>query len=123
MTLNHLNLGVNDLAATAEMFEAHFGMSRVEGYPFNAAMAFLNDQNGALISLFKVKDATYPKIFHIGFMQETREEVLAIRAGLLASGFEPQEPKDEHGRFAFYVQAPGGFSIEVSSSQAPVPSA
>lgn len=115
MTLNHINLGVTDIPATVEMFETHFGLHRPQGFLFNLAMAFLNDDSGNLISLFKVKDATYPKIFHIGFMQQSRQQVLDIHAGLQAAGFEPQEPRDEHGRFTFYFQAPGGFTIEVNA--------
>lgn len=73
MTLNHINLGVTDIPATVEMFETHFGLHRPQGFPFNPAMAFLNDDSGNLISLFKVKDTIYPKIFHIGFMQQNRQ--------------------------------------------------
>ena len=43
--------------------------------PLNDKMAFLRDDSGALISLFRVKDATYPKIFHIGFIRDTVAEV------------------------------------------------
>ena len=48
-------------------------------------------------------------------MQETREQVMDIHAKLHASGFEPQEPREEHGRFTFYFQAPGGFTVEVNA--------
>ena len=115
MQLNHLNLGVTEIPATVSMFETYFGLRRVGFAPSNDKMAFLNDDNGALISLFRVKDVTYPKIFHIGFTQATAAEVIAIHERLKAGGFDPQEPREEHGRFTFYFTAPGGFMVEVNT--------
>lgn len=117
MTLNHLNLGVTDVTATVAMFETYFGLRRIEGFPGDARMAFLNDEAGMLLSLFKVNDASYPKIFHVGFMRPTTREVDEVRDRLLAGGFEPGTPRDEHGRYTFYFQSPGGFTVEVNSFQ------
>ena len=115
MKLNHLNLGVTEIAETAAMFETYFGLRRAEGMPFNEKMAFLRDDNEALISLFRVKDAAYPKIFHIGFIQDSVEQVLEVHAKLTSGGFEPDQPKEEHGRTTFYVGSPGGVVIEVDA--------
>jgi catechol 2,3-dioxygenase-like lactoylglutathione lyase family enzyme len=115
MNLNHINLGVIEVAPTVEMFETYFGLRRVEGFPSNQKMAFLTDDAGALISVFKVADATYPTIFHIGFTRPTVTEVSAIRERLSAGGFEPEEARHEHGRFTFYFKSPGGFTVEVNS--------
>lgn len=114
MKLNHINLGVTEIAPTVAMFETYFGLTPM-GLPVNDKMAFLTDDAGAVLSLFRVKDATYPKIFHIGFIQETTDEVRAIHARLAEGGFEPEEPREEHGRFTFYFKAPGGFTVEVNA--------
>ena len=76
MNLNHINLGVTDVPATVAMFETYFGLVRPEGMPLTPKMAFLIDDAGSLVSLFKVPDATYPKIFHIGFTRPTAAEVV-----------------------------------------------
>jgi catechol 2,3-dioxygenase-like lactoylglutathione lyase family enzyme len=115
MILNHINLGVSDVPATVAMFETYFGLTAPPGMPTTDRMAFLTDDVGALVSLFKVNDVTYPKIFHIGFTQKTVAEVLAIRDRLLAGGFTPDAAREEHGRFTFYFRAPGGFTVEVNA--------
>jgi lactoylglutathione lyase len=115
MILNHINLGVSEIPATVAMFESHFGLRRGAGMPLTARMAFLTDDAGALVSLFKVDDASYPKTFHIGFTRPTVQEVTDIHQRLAAAGFEPEAPREEHGRFTFYFRAPGGFTVEVNS--------
>ena len=90
MNLNHMGLGVTEIAKTVEMFETYFGWRRAEGTPVNERMAFLLDDSDALITMFKVKDATYPKIFHIGFIQDSVEQVTAMHERLTAGGFEPE---------------------------------
>jgi catechol 2,3-dioxygenase-like lactoylglutathione lyase family enzyme len=115
MKLNHINLGVTDVPATVTMFETYFGLRRVPWGPCDDRMAFLNDDDDAVISVFRVKDATYPKIFHIGFIQDDAAKVDAIHARLTAGGYAPEAPRDEQGRYTFYFKAPGGFTIEVNT--------
>ena len=115
MILNHINLGVTDVPATVAMFETYFGLRLVDGTPADDRMAFLNDDGGALVSLFRVRDATYPKIFHIGFIQDEVADVTALHQRLAAGGFAPGAPREEHGRYTFYFQAPGGFTVEVNT--------
>ncbi len=115
MRLNHINLGVTDVPSTVSMFETYFGLRRAEWGPCDDRMAFLNDDDGAVISVFRVKDAIYPKIFHIGFIQDDAGKVTEIHEKLTAGGFAPEQPRDEHGRFTFYFKAPGGFTVEVNA--------
>lgn len=115
MNLNHLGLGVTEVPETVAMLEKYFGLRRLEHSPVNAKMGFLNDDSGALITLFKVPDATYPKIFHIGFMQDKVERVLDLHEQLTTDGFNPGQTKEEFGRLTFYFTAPGGFTVEVNA--------
>lgn len=114
MKLNHINLGVTDVQATAHLFEHYFGLKRAD-MPFNSHMAFSYDDNGSLISVFRATDVHYPGIFHVGFLQDTVQEVWALHEQLRNGGFQPQEPREEHGRLVFYFDAPGGFTVEVST--------
>ena len=115
MNLNHLGLGVTEVPKTVAMFEKYFGLRSVGGFPANDKMGFLNDDSGALITIFRVPDADYPKIFHIGFMQDSVEQVHRLDEELSADGFEPGALREEHGRKTFYFQAPGGFTVEVNA--------
>jgi lactoylglutathione lyase len=115
MRLNHLNLTVPDVERMREFFETYFGfrcvMERGRG-----ALAVLVDESGFVLTLNNFEKATeveYPGAFHIGFMQESREQVDAIHQRLKADGFDVGPAKEFHGAWTFYFRAPGGFVVEV----------
>jgi catechol 2,3-dioxygenase-like lactoylglutathione lyase family enzyme len=115
MRLNHLNLTVPDVAQTREFFETHFGF-RCVAERGRSALAVLVEESGFILTLNNFEQQTevkYPGIFHIGFMQETKEKVDEIHERLKAAGFEPEPPKEFHGAWTFYFRAPGGFLVEV----------
>jgi len=58
---------------------------------------------------------SYPKTFHIGFGQESAEKVNEINQRLKDDGFEVEPPQRSHA-WTFYVNAPGGFLIEILSA-------
>ena len=109
MKLNHLNLTVSDAAASASFLTTYFGMRVMDDH--NKNFIFLTDDNGIVLSLMKGKDAVYPANFHVGFIQADRFAVDAIHARLVADGFAPGTPAEQHG-YTFYIQAPGGFMVE-----------
>ncbi|ULH15571.1 VOC family protein [Deinococcus sp. KNUC1210] len=115
MKLNHINLGVTDVPTAVEIFERYFGLKQAEGMPRNDNMTFLHDDGGSLISVFKSKDVSYPKVFHIGFLQDTPEQVRAIHAELTAGGYQIAGPSENHGRLTFYFNTPFGVIVEVES--------
>jgi lactoylglutathione lyase len=51
--------------------------------------------------------------FHIGFVQESEEQVNEINRRLRDDGYAVPEPARLHGSWTFYFQAPGGFTVEV----------
>ena len=115
MRLNHLNLTVPDVAQTRAFFETYFGF-RCVAEAGRDALAVLVDESGFVFTLNnfeKATEVTYPGAFHIGFMQESREQVDAIHARLKADGFDVKTPKVFHGAWTFYFRAPGGFLVEV----------
>ncbi|THF69779.1 VOC family protein [Deinococcus sp. Arct2-2] len=115
MKLNHINLGVTDVPVAVEIFERYFGLKQSDGMPRNDNMTFLRDDDGSLISVFKSKDVSYPKVFHIGFLQDTPEQVRAIYAELTAGGYQIPGPSENHGRLTFYFNTPFGVIVEVES--------
>ncbi|EYB68057.1 hypothetical protein DEIPH_ctg029orf0071 [Deinococcus phoenicis] len=114
MRLNHINLSVTDVPATVALLETYFGLSRSE-MPCNAHMAFLRDESGFLLSMFRGKDVTYPQTFHIGFLQDTPQQVRDLHARLTEGGFNPPAPSENHGRLTFYFQSGTGVTIEVEA--------
>jgi len=112
--LNHLNLTVTDVQEAHGFLEKYFGLRSMGGG--NASMAGLFDDNGLSLVLMTAghsKELAYPASFHLGFMQETEEQVNAINQRLKDDGFSVPPPRRLHGMWTFYFQAPGGFTIEV----------
>jgi lactoylglutathione lyase len=112
MKLNHLNLIVTDVPATAAFLEKYFGLHNIA--PGNDKMAFMSDEAGLILIMFKGKDVAYPEGFHIGFIQESEAAVNEINQRLRDDGFDvPAPTRNQQGRWTFYFDSPGGFVIEV----------
>ncbi|MFN8445860.1 MAG: VOC family protein [Caldilineaceae bacterium] len=112
MKLNHLNLTVTDVRAASEFLQRYFGLQQMGG---NAGMAFLSDEHGFVLTVMKAQLTTelrYPDNFHIGFFVEDKAKVDEINARLKADGYEVDYPEQHHA-YTFYVQAPGGFTVEL----------
>lgn len=77
----------------------------------------MRDDSGMRLVLSHFDKATevhYPKDFHVGFFFETRAEVDQIHARMIGDGIEAEAPQRMAGRWAFYIQAPGGVTTEVA---------
>ena len=109
MILNHVNLTVTDVPATADFLETYFGMRNGGG---NKGFTAMFDDSGLVLTLMKGSQIEYPATFHIGFGQESEEKVNEINQRLKEDGFDVQPPERHHA-WTFYVQAPGGFMVEV----------
>jgi len=115
MALNHLNLTVPDVAQTRAFFETYFGFRCVAGRQSDA-LVVLVDESGFVLSLnnfTEAEEVAYPGAFHVGFRQDSREQVDAIYQRLKADGFDMKPPHEFHGGWTFYFRAPGGFLVEV----------
>src|SRR5699024_4907769 len=109
---------VTDVSAAADFLVRYFGLVNQGG---NAGMTALTDTDsfeGMILTLMKAKASTfkgYPETFHIGFFIEGRDEVDRIYRELNDDGFDADEPSDTGHSYGFYVQAPGGFTVEVGA--------
>jgi lactoylglutathione lyase len=115
MNLNHLNLPVTDVRAAHDFLERHFEMRSMGAG--NTSMMGLNDASGFALVLMKLganAEIVYPDGFHLGFTQQTPEQVHAVHQRLTEAGFDVPAPRNVHGGWSFYFAAPGGFTIEVS---------
>lgn len=114
MKLNHLHLTVDDVPAARTFLERHFGLRpQGEGHK-NFDM--LVDDDGLVLTLIgvgKSNTVSYPKTFHIGFIQPSEADVDEINRRLKEDGFDVEAPSQQHGAWAFSFQAPGDFRVVV----------
>jgi catechol 2,3-dioxygenase-like lactoylglutathione lyase family enzyme len=116
MALNHLNLTVPNVPQTRAFFETYFGFRHMAAAPQSDTFVVLVDESGFVLSLnnfTEAKEVAYPGAFHVGFRQDSREQVDAICRRLKADGFDMKPPHEFHGGWTFYFRAPGGFLVEV----------
>ena len=122
MQPNHLNLAVPEVVKSRQFFEKYFGFRDVEGVKANNVIAVMTDDSGFILTLSNFNKATevhYPEGFHVGFIQDSPERVNEINKLLNDDGFDVEPPRNFHGSWTFYFIAPGGFTIEILSHQAP----
>jgi catechol 2,3-dioxygenase-like lactoylglutathione lyase family enzyme len=116
MNINHMNLVVPDVPLTAAFFEKHLGFRCTK--LMGEIIAILEGENGfvLIISNFpKTATFEYPADFHIGFYQDTREEVTDLFHRLKADGLLlTQEPQAIRDRFGFYFYIPGNILTEIT---------
>lgn len=111
MKLNHVNLAVTDVSAASDFLEKYFNVRKQAS---NQGLTVLLDDDNLVLTLMKASQVNYPGSFHVGFVQESEQRVNEIYQQLKDDGFEMKPPRRSHA-WTFYVQAPGGFTVEVLS--------
>jgi catechol 2,3-dioxygenase-like lactoylglutathione lyase family enzyme len=118
MKLNHLNLTVTDVQEATTFLVKYFGMRDMGG---NKGMGFLTDDDdewGFVLTLTKAGEETqgrYPGTFHIGFFVESEVTVNEIHRRLKEDGYDVPTPTRNNHAYGFYVNAPGGFTVELGA--------
>ena len=116
MKLNHLNLTVSNVPDAHRFLEKYFGLKGYNGMEPREGMSFMSDDDGMLLALFRSSqgnDPKYPAGFHIGFIQDSEDQVNNINQRLREDGYQVPKPARLHGSWTFYFLAPGGFLVEV----------
>jgi lactoylglutathione lyase len=116
VTLNHLNLTVSKVLETHQFLEKYFGLKTYGSEAPSEARSFLSDDAGLVLAMFrpaKGEKLQYPPGFHIGFVQDSDEQVNQINQRLRGDGYEVPKPTRQHGSWTFYFKSPGGITIEV----------
>lgn len=114
MNMNHVNLTVTDVQAATEFLKTYFGLNQQRK---RTGMAVLVDDDDFVLTVMETDDqstVTYPGTFHIGFFVESATAVDDIHSRLTADGFDVPAPTRRHV-YGFYVEAPGGFTVEVGT--------
>ena len=121
MKLNHLNLCTGDVAALCDFFTRFFGFELL-AMRGKEAFAILRGADGFSLNIMKPGKGTtadYPDGFHVGFLVDRADEVIAKHRQLEGAGLNPGELQSlTRGGIAttiFYCQAPGDILVEVSA--------
>ncbi|AGC41461.1 hypothetical protein MYSTI_00102 [Myxococcus stipitatus DSM 14675] len=116
MKLNHIDLQVPDVQRTAAFFERYFGFEHTSNRA-SPAIAILEDGAGLVLVLQRLKrpEEKYPEGFHVGFLVDAVETVLAFHARALADGLEVSEVIRNNRGTMVYCQAPGAVLVEVNA--------
>lgn len=115
MKLNHLDLQVPDVQATADFFVRFLGFTR-QSSPTSPALVILTDGDGFSLVLQRRKetDPPYPEGFHVGCLVDRPELVYDFHTTLEQAGL-PGGAVQVNGRGTLlYTHAPGGILVEVS---------
>ncbi|KRE96522.1 hypothetical protein ASG87_16130 [Frateuria sp. Soil773] len=115
MQLNHLDLCVGDVDASARFFAEHFGFRRIHRTP-NGRLAVLHGTDGFVLVLSRLHDEApaYPEGFHIGFLVDGARAVHAMQQRLQAAGVDTGRGVLETRRGTLlYFHGPDGLLIEV----------
>ena len=84
MLLNHLDLQVSNVQATAAFLEAFFGFA-LETSRASPAIAVLRGAGGVVLVLQRASSPVYPEGFHFGFLVDDVATVEAKHAALVAA--------------------------------------
>jgi catechol 2,3-dioxygenase-like lactoylglutathione lyase family enzyme len=114
MRLNHLDLQVDDVPATAAFLERYFGLT-IHGNRTSPAIIILSDDGGFTLVVQRRKRAgeAYPEGFHIGFLVDGENTVRQQHARMVADGVACSDVFVNHRGTMFYLTAPGGITVEV----------
>jgi catechol 2,3-dioxygenase-like lactoylglutathione lyase family enzyme len=117
MLLNHLDLQVHDVQATALFFERYFGFT-LQTNRTSPAIAVLGGDGGFVLVLQRRKDESpYPEGFHLGFLLGDVASVLAFHARAVADGL-PVSGVDTNSRGTMVYCRHDGVVVEVSCRSA-----
>jgi catechol 2,3-dioxygenase-like lactoylglutathione lyase family enzyme len=122
MRLNHLDLHVPDVAATAAFFTRYLGLRLVETRG-SGNLAILSD--GALelvlsqgLAKFGSRDQNdTPVSYHVGFILDSRDDVDRVYGAMQAGGLDVRAPRELRGGWLFYCTAPGNVLVEVGARE------
>jgi hypothetical protein len=118
MFLNHIDLQVSDVLASASFFETHFGFEQRSNRN-SPAIAILSGEGGVTLVLQRRKDQQpYPVGFHIGFILDAVSKVLDFHARAATAGLSISAVSVNGRGTQAYCQH-DGIVIEVSCRERP----
>lgn len=121
MQLNHINLCVDNLNEARDLFQNYFDFHCLQ--EIGDFLVLMTDGQGFVLNLttphvpgFSDEIQSYPGAFHVGFFQQTKDQVDQMYRRLSTASVQfKHEPKDiVGGGYGFYFTAFNNLLIEVS---------
>ena len=114
MQLNHIDLQVPDVQATAAFFEQWLGFTHVSNRA-SPAIAILRGEAGFVLVIQRREPGErYPSAFHVGFLVDDEAQVIDFHRRLREAGFVVGDVQRNGRGTLLYFHAPGEILIEVS---------
>ena len=118
--LNHINIPVYNVPELTRFFQQVFGFRLVDQRGAGTFSVLVGEDNFNLVLSHDktVGPDTYPKLFHIGFLQESASSVQELYQRFHEAGFDAPAPviltRGGPPAYGFYYSAPGVI-VEVST--------
>lgn len=119
--LNHINIPVSSVPELTGFFQKVFGFCLVDQRGAGT-FSVLTGEDGFILVLSYDKyvgPETYPKLFHIGFLQDSTAAVRQLYQRFHDAGFDAPQPailtRGGPPAYGFYYSAPGGLIVEAST--------
>jgi catechol 2,3-dioxygenase-like lactoylglutathione lyase family enzyme len=118
--LNHLDLQVPDVQRAATFFVTFFAFTRLSN-DTSPALAILSDDHGFSLVLQKLRapDERYPEGFHVGFLVDDVEVVIAFQRKAQDAGLDVSAVIRNARGTLVYCRTPDGLLVEVSVRSRP----
>lgn len=113
MHLNHVDLQVEDVQASATFFERFFGFAHTSNRGSPAIAILRGDDGFTLVLQRRAEGERYPKGFHVGFIVGDEAIVVRMHDELAASGARVSDVQ-KNGRGTMIYCHHDGFLVEVS---------
>lgn len=117
-SFNHVNLAVPDARETADFFEEIFAFRTITERNKGTLIILLSENNGFVLTVQQdTSGKGYPESFHVGFHQPDKASVVSMQQRIQRLGYNAPNAADlrTHEAFGFYMTAPGGIQVEVST--------
>jgi len=119
MQLNHIDLQVPDVQEAAAFFERWFAFEHTSNRS-SPAIAILRGEGGfSLVLQRRAPEEKYPESFHVGFLLDDEERVLAFHRRAREAGLAISDVQKNNRGTLTYLRGPGEILIEVSCRPAP----
>jgi len=120
MKLNHRNLPVENVKESRIFFKNYFDFKCIEEKGDNALVVLKSGDDFILVlmsqSFNRDEYSSFPSAFHVGFLVDTKEEVIKQYNKLEDGNVDVKnELGNVRGVFGFYFMSPGNILIEVST--------
>lgn len=114
MKLNHIDLQVPDVQEAAAFFERWLSFEHTSNRDSPALAILHGEGDFTLVLQRRLPGESYPENFHIGFLLDSEDDVLAFHQRAQDAGLKISDVQRNGRGTLTYMRGPGELLIEVS---------